>query len=452
MDAATYVRLSASRLGDEAPGLARQREATARLVRERGWDLKAELSDADVSAFSGAARPGMDELRALVAAGEVGAVVFWSTSRAFRNLLDAAGFMELCRERGVAIVSQSEGVDTTGPFGPVLFALFASLAQMESQTRSDRITAWHLGRAKAGEPAGGGTRPYGFKDDRVRHEPMEVRALRSAARRILEGGSLRQEARRLGMTTTGLRRSLTSARAAGLRQHRDATYPAVWRPILAESDWLALRQLLDANQGPGNAGRRYLLTGGVATCGLCGANLVARPKADGRRCYVCATDQGGCGKIRQLAAPLEEMVAEAAMSWHQEHAPSSEQLLDRRPSQLRRSLDADVGALEELARDRYVRRVISDAEFMAARTDLAARIAEAQREMERLASGASRRSYLFNAEAEAPPWETPAGEEPEDISGWRRFVAEAVERVAVGPAVRGQNFFNADRVEITLRD
>ncbi len=37
---------------DDAGTAARQREATKRLVRERGWELAADLHDADVSAFS----------------------------------------------------------------------------------------------------------------------------------------------------------------------------------------------------------------------------------------------------------------------------------------------------------------------------------------------------------------------------------------------------------------
>ena len=137
------------------------------------------------------------------------------------------------------------------------------------------------------------------------HDRRETANLRRAAAAILKGSTLRAEARRLGLTKTGLRRALTAPRTAGLRQHREETYAATWKPILDEQAWLALRALLDGNAGPGTTSRRYLLTGGLAVCGLCGANLVARPKADGRRCYVCATDQGGCGKIRQLAAPLE---------------------------------------------------------------------------------------------------------------------------------------------------
>lgn len=332
------------------------------------------LHDADVSAWSGVPRPGFADLRRRVEAGEADALVVWKLDRAFRSLSEAVEFLTLCRERRVAFISATEGIDTTSTFGPVLFALFAAMAEIESTTRSERISAWHLQRARAGKPSGGGDRPFGFKDDRVTHEPTEARKLRDAARRLVEGrSSLRAEARRLGLTTTGLRRALTRPRAVGLRQHGDETYPAQWKPILDEATWLALRELLDR---PGNgAGRRYLLTGGLAVCGLCGANLVARPKANGQRCYTCTV----CGKIRRLAAPVEAYVAQQVDHRHTELALTRERPARRdTTAELRAQLDADEAALEELAKARYVQRSLSEREFRAARDELVARIAATQ--------------------------------------------------------------------------
>src|SRR6266545_950146 len=173
MRAATYVRLSASRLGEEAPGLERQRGDVERLVRERVWELVEAFHDADTSAFRDVARPGFESLRRMVEEGAIGAVVVWKLDRAFRRLREAVEFLDLCQDRGVVFVSQQEGIDTSTPWGPLMFSLFASIAQMESQTRSDRTRAWHLQRAEAGMPAGGGSRPYGFNDDRVTHNLSE---------------------------------------------------------------------------------------------------------------------------------------------------------------------------------------------------------------------------------------------------------------------------------------
>jgi DNA invertase Pin-like site-specific DNA recombinase len=442
--AATYVRISASSLGEEAPGLDRQRNDVERLCKERGWEVVGRYQDADISAYRDVPRPGFEELRQLVEHGPLDAVVAWKLDRAFRRIAEAVEFLTLCRQRGVTFVSQQEGIDTSTPWGPVLFSLFASLAEMESRTRSDRITAWHEQRARAGKPAGGGSRPFGFEDDRVTHRPDEVGAIWVAAQRILAGSSLRSEARRVGLTTTGLKRVLTAPRTAGLRQHGSKTYPAAWEPILEEQTWLQLRQVLDR---PGHeAGRRYLLTGGLARCGLCGSAIVARPKAGGRRCYTCAKDAGGCGHIRVLAEPLEAYVAEQTAEREAELPDDPPQVSS--DEELRSALQADERALEELARDRYVRRSITDAEFRAAREDLVGRIADAQERLSRPRLGVD-----FSRLTTPMPWILPPGVDPdrEDLDGWRRWITSHVERVSVGPAVRGRNRFDHSRVTIIWR-
>ncbi len=63
--------------------------------------------------------------------------------------------------------------------------------------------------------------------------------------------------------------------------------------------------------------REYLLTGGIARCGLCGEALVGRARTDyqRRRRMVCAKGPGftGCGKVFVTAEPVEEIVAEAVL-------------------------------------------------------------------------------------------------------------------------------------------
>src|SRR5207247_939655 len=93
---------------------------------------------------------------------------------------------------------------------------------------------------------------------------------------------------------------------------------AIWPGIITREDHEALVAVLTAPERDRRGGepsrRKYLLTGGVARCGLCGAELVARPNGAGKRCYVCTPDHGGCGKIRQLAETFEEFIAEAVIA------------------------------------------------------------------------------------------------------------------------------------------
>ena len=72
--------------------------------------------------------------------------------------------------------------------------------------------------------------------------------------------------------------------------------------------------LSDPTRRKNRSPRAYLLTG-IVRCGLCDARLVARPRADKKRCYVCSTGPGfsGCGKIRSLAEPLEDLIVAAVL-------------------------------------------------------------------------------------------------------------------------------------------
>ena len=395
----------------------------------------------------------------MVRQGQVDAVVVWKLDRAFRSLHDAVALLTLCRERNVAFVSTMEGIDTSSQFGPVLFALFAAMAEIESTTRSQRLVAWHQQRAEKGMPSGGGTRAFGYEMDGLTVVPVEAEYIRQAVAELLDGSNLTRIIRRWNSTgvltptggkwsKTSFRRMVLSPRIAGVREHADEVYPATWEPIVGYEDHVRLQGLYAA---PGRVtGKRYVLAG-LAFCGLCGAKLWARPKADGRRCYVCATDHGGCGKIRILAAPVEEFVAREAAREHDYRAEHSrdQQQARRDEDALRRQLEADQAALDELARDRYVTRSISPEEFRAARDPLVERISDAQASLDAPAAGWSR----LGEPVEPAPWELAPGTDPDpdDFAYWQRWIGQAVEAVKVGPAVKGRNFFDPSRVSISWR-
>jgi len=169
-----------------------------------------------------------------------------------------------------------------------------------------------------GKPSGSGSRRFGYDPTGMIVVEEEAAQLREAVPGLLAGETnltrIAREWMNAGVVTptggrwakTVLRRLLLRPRIAGLREHEGETYPAVWEGIITAEEHTRLRALYSA---PGRAvARRYMLAG-IAHCGLCGTRLNARPNADDRRCYVCASDVGGCGGIRILVASLEEFVA-----------------------------------------------------------------------------------------------------------------------------------------------
>jgi hypothetical protein len=159
----------------------------------------------------------------------------------------------------------------------------------------------------------------------------EAVVLRDAATRVLDGESLRSVVTAINesgsRTTTGklwevrtLKRVLVSPRVAGKRQAHDGKVRrAEWPPILDDVTHRRLVAALEkkglTNQGAVPA-RRYLLSGGLARCGLCSAPLAARPNNNGRRSYACVSDppNRGCGRIRIVAEPFENDVAERVLA------------------------------------------------------------------------------------------------------------------------------------------
>jgi hypothetical protein len=190
--------------------------------------------------------------------------------------------------------------------------MLGAAARRESEHNAERIARKHEQLAAAGEPIRGGTRPFGLSRDWRTIVDPEADLIREAASRIVAGDSLRGIAadwgRRGIASPTGkpwkpgpLRRMLTSARLAGLREHRGAIAAVGTWPAIIEGGTLErLRAILrdgDRRTTTTNA-RRYLM-GGFLYCALCGTALVGRPRVDKVRRYVCASGPqfGGCGKI-----------------------------------------------------------------------------------------------------------------------------------------------------------
>src|SRR5688572_22955903 len=82
--AALYARISQDELGLER-GVTRQLEDARTLAASRGWDVVAEYTDNDISAFNGATRAGYRDLMTDAEAGRIDRIVVYQTSRLWRS-------------------------------------------------------------------------------------------------------------------------------------------------------------------------------------------------------------------------------------------------------------------------------------------------------------------------------------------------------------------------------
>jgi site-specific DNA recombinase len=462
--AAIYTRISEDRLGDRA-GVDRQRADCEDLIGRRGWELAGVYVDNDVSATNGKRRAEYVRLLDDLKAGAFDVIVAWHPDRLHRRPAELESFIELLEATGAGVATVQAGeLDLATPSGRLVARMLGAVARHEVEHKSARQRRKHEELARAGRDSGGGDRPYGFERDRRTIREPEAAVIREAAERVLAGESLRGLASDLNRRelrpvrggpwrSSTLKQVLTSARVAGLRSYRgDVVADAEWPAIIDRESHERLRAVLnDPSRDRRNAApaRSYLLTGGAARCGLCASALVARPRDDGRRTYVCASPPNfdGCGKIRVLAEPLEELVAETIFA-----ALDSDRLTaairavgDRSDDGAALEKLAEIGRrLDELA-DLFAGGTITSSEWLTAREKLERRQEQTER---RLSTDSRARVFTGignGAEAVRGAW---AGR---DLEWRRRLVAAVVERVDVGPAVRGRNRFDPDRISLVWR-
>jgi len=455
MRAAIYCRISRDRAG-EALGVARQEQDCRALAERRGWEVVEVLVDNDRSAYSGRPRPGYQTLLCLLKDGHIDVVVAWHPDRLHRSPRELEDFIDLLDAAGATVETIQTGIiDLSTPSGRMTARIVGSVARHESEHKSARLRRKALQLAQAGEVGGGGTRPFGYETDLVTVNEAEAAHIRAAVDRILAGGTLRGvmrdwnangvrpvAAERWAPNT--LKRMLLRPRLAGLREHHGVVVAeAVWPAIIDVETHERLVAAIGARTHTRGPNRTYLLTGGVGRCGPCGAPLYARPKADGRRCYVCASDHGGCGKIRCLADPLEGYVVDMMLDRAAEGRFAD---LDAVPGG-RATAMAEIADLrarkDQLAADHYVTGDLSDARsFRAASDALDGRLASARARLAAIDEATAAAEARASAMTLTGRWEAMSVEDR------RATVALLVDEVVVAPAVKGRNFFDPGRVTV----
>ena len=325
--AAIYARISSDRDGTQL-GVGRQVEDCERLIERQGWQVEERYVDDDVSAYNGKPRPAyrrmLDDLRG----GYLDAVVVWDLDRLHRQPRELEEFFDLCKAANVSkLASVSGDVDLSTHDGQFLARILGAVAAKESDDKSRRIRRKKEADAQAGKIAGGGSRAYGYEDDKLTVRESEAVVIRECAKRLLAGEALRSICTGLNdrgvPTSTGgqwqaqtLRRMLLSARISGQREHNgEIVADGEWPAIITPAETSRIRALLsDPDRRTNKVARRYLLVR-LLRCGLCGETLVARPKQGGVRAYQCAKGPGlsGCGRMSVKADPVEEFVVEAVL-------------------------------------------------------------------------------------------------------------------------------------------
>lgn len=353
-----YVRLS--NLTDETTSPARQREAIEKKCADKGWTLVDVVEDLDVSASKSKTRldrPGLDRVRAMVAAGEADVVVVWKLDRLARSVVALSTLTDEWDRCGAALASTAEEFDTTTAAGRMMRNLLSVFAEFEADTIRERVLSSRSHLAKEAKWPGGAA-PFGYRS--IPHEsgsgralvvnPDEAEVVRKAAEEVLGGASCYVVVKRLnaeldrladeGLPADGARPrkaarwSISSLKAVltgdallGRLTHRgdvirgdDGLPVEVWEPLLPVADVERLRDLLAPKPAADRRRRAARLLSGLIVCSGCGSRLRVNTTTTtaGNRLirYGCrgATDGQGCAAPSSVSAlPMEEYVLREAV-------------------------------------------------------------------------------------------------------------------------------------------
>ena len=287
-------------------------------------------------------RPGYAALLAAIRQDAVSNLVVHEQSRLTRQPAIWDELVVTLTRAGIdQVATVQQGVIPVAPGGRLLGRILAVVDAEESERIRLRARAHAEHLAQEGRPNGG--RYYGYRrtigaDGRAAleiHEP-EAEVIRRIVNELLAGRSGYQVAEGLNAdnipTGRGGRRwwgqaVLAVARSphiAGLRKHHGQVVgEGTWKPIIGRDRWEILLAAInnDPHRGTPYRARKFLLTGGVAVCGECGAPMITnkqRRPAGNIDAYICSPRarkaDHACGKVSLSPAELiEEIVVGAAL-------------------------------------------------------------------------------------------------------------------------------------------
>lgn len=458
--AGIYARISEDRDETQA-GVGRQVEDCETLARSRRWEVVERYIDNDLSAYKGNKRPEYRRMLEDIGARRLDAVVVYHQDRLHRQPRELEEFFDACDAAGLSqLASVSGDIDLATHDGRLKARILGAVARNQSDAASRRLQRKALQVAKEGGVAGGGTRPFGFEADFVTVREPEAEVIRELAERLIAGETLRTLCKDLNdrnvSTPTGrawsptpLRRMLRSARIGGQREHRgEIVAGAQWPAIISPEQSRRIRTLLDDPARRAVRPARTYLLRGLLRCAVCGAPLVARPRGDGERRYICAQGPGlpGKGCVYALAEPLEEFVVEAVL-WELDSPELANAIRGNGhppATNWDRQIDGAQSKLDELA-GVYAGGGITMREWLLAREPVQQQLDLARRRSAQNGHVAVLAEYVGRSGALRRRW-------PElGFDRQRAILAAVLAEVRVRPGRRGLNRFDPNRFELVWR-
>ena len=181
----------------EMNSLLNQQEICRAFAEQQGHQIIGLSSDDNVSGMN-FSRRGLDELTAAVDAGRLDAVLVKDLSRLGRHRTQTALFIDYLRERGVRVISVTEGLDTASDEDDLVIGVRGLMNDYYAKDIGKKIRSGYRQKQREGIVI---TPPFGYWKDRntntVKLHPEAAETVRMIYSLYLQGFGQKEIARRL---------------------------------------------------------------------------------------------------------------------------------------------------------------------------------------------------------------------------------------------------------------
>lgn len=270
----SYARISLDDDRDEH-GVAAQHKVNRKTAAEHGWEIVCEFTDNDRSASkTNVVREDFERMLSALEAGRledgqpVSGTVVVAEDRLARRAGDYERFVEaLTVQEGRVFADARNSKDLYSEDVEGMGLVGVAFSKIEARKIRRRMRHWHRGRAESGRSPGG-TRPFGWQDDRTTKDPSEAPLLARAVEEFAAGRSLNSIVRdwqRRGVKTSlgnewtarSLKITIGNPRVCGWRRLNgeiitdDDSQPVVgaWEPIVTPEQWMAVDAVINSRRG-----------------------------------------------------------------------------------------------------------------------------------------------------------------------------------------------------------
>ena len=197
---AAYARVS-SNSEDQAHSFAAQNAYFSKLIAGNpNWELADIYADKGVTGTSIDKREDFLRMMEDCRKGRVDRILVKSISRFGRNTKESLEAVRELAGLGVSVLFEEQKIDTAESTGEMLTAIFATLAQKESESISEKMRWSYRMRMRSGTflPS---SMPYGYniKDKQIRICPEEAETIKGIFSSYLAGQSMQAIANRLNL-------------------------------------------------------------------------------------------------------------------------------------------------------------------------------------------------------------------------------------------------------------